>query len=451
MKLFDEGMSLRTEGLAARRRSPEKLMRFLDRLKCSSLARDIGHLAAGQGLRLCIQAVYFVLIARTLGPGRYGAFASVVALAGILTPFSGLGTTNLFIKNVRSGRRSAALCWGNGLVATAVSGTAFVVAIFAVDLIFRLRIPLGVAAGVCCADLILMRITELVMFGFGAIDRMKENAMQAVISSALRLAAIAILLPFGHRVTLLWWTWAYFLATAAGTAYAVWRAHDAWGRPEFELSSLIADSREGIYFSIGTSAATVYNDIDKVMLGKISFAEVGIYAAAYRIIDVSMTPVRALVSAAYPHFFRLGTGGVRKTWSYARTQISRACLYSLVLAPALWVGAPLLPHFVGSGYAQTVPALRWLAVLPLIRSAHSFMADALSGAGFQGTRCAIQVAVALANVGLNIIILPKFGWVGAALTSLASDGLLLLCLWVAVQQRLSRESERSLVTADNVI
>ena len=116
--------------------------------------------------------------------------------------------------SLRPAKRGALL--GNGLVATAVSGTAFVIAIFAVDLIFRLRIPLGVAAGVCCADLILMRITELVMFGFGAIDRMKENAMQAVISSALRLAAIAILLPFGHRVTLLWWTWAYFLATRPG-------------------------------------------------------------------------------------------------------------------------------------------------------------------------------------------------------------------------------------------
>ena len=164
------------------------------------------------------------------------------------------------------------------------------------------------------------------MFGFGAVDRMKENAIQAVISSALRLAAIALLLPFGHRVTLSMWTWAYLLATGVSTAYAVYRAHRQWGRPFFSLVSLREDVREGIYFSIGTAAATIYNDIDKVMLGKVSFAAVGVYAAAYRIIDVSMTPVRALVSAAYPRFFRLGVDGIRPTYNYARAQIGRACI-----------------------------------------------------------------------------------------------------------------------------
>jgi O-antigen/teichoic acid export membrane protein len=423
-------------------------MRLLDRLKRSSFARDTGHLTLGQGLRLVIQAVYFVLIARILGPSRYGAFAAIVALAGVLTPFSGLGTNNLFVKNVRSGKRSASVCWGNGLAATMVSGSVFVAIVFAIDILFRLRIPLGVIAGICCSDLILMRVTELAMFGFGAIDRMKDNAIQAVVSSALRLAAIAILAPFGHRVTLLWWTWAYVAATAAGTGYAVYRAYRSWGRPEFDLPSLIADVREGIYFSVGAAAATIYNDIDKVMLSGYSFAEVGIYAAAYRIIDVSMTPVRALVSAAYPHFFRYGVGGMRPAYAYARTQIGRACLYSVVLGPALWIGAPLLPHLVGASYAQTVPALRWLAFLPLIRSVHSFLADSLSGAGLQGLRCAIQVAVAAVNVGLNLLILPRYGWLGATWTSLASDGLLLLSLWIAVQFKLSRQTQTSLATAD---
>lgn len=416
-------------------------MRIVDRLQRSSFARDIGHLTAGQGLRLVIQAVYFVLIARILGPGSYGVFASIVALAALLTPFSGLGTANLFVKNVRSGRRKAALCWGNGLVTTMVSGTVFVAAILAIDIIFNLRIPLGVVAGVGCSDLILMRIIELAVFGFGAIGRMKEYAIQGVISSALRLAAIVLLAPFGHRVTLLWWTWAYVLATVAGTAYAIWRAWGAWGRPEVDLGSFLADAREGIYFSVGGAAATVYNDIDKVMLGKVSFSEVGIYSAAYRIIDVSMTPVRALTAAAYPHFFRLGIGGVRQSWGFARTQIGRACLYSLILAPALWIGAPLLPHLVGLGYAETVPAMRWLALLPLIRSVHSFLADALSGAGLQGLRSTIQVAVALTNFGMNLVILPKYGWLGAAWTSLASDGLLLISLWIAVRLRLRSEAE----------
>ena len=411
-------------------------MSFLHKVKASGLARDTGHLAIGQSLRLIIQAAYFILIARILGPEKYGAFVAIVALTGILTPFSGLGTNNLFIKNVRSGKRIAGVCWGNGLIATLISGTAFSGVVFAINYLFHLRMPFSLVAAVCISDLLMLRVIELVSFGFGAVDRMKENAIQNVIGSLPRLIAIAVLTVWWHPVTLQKWASAYLVASTISTLYSWYRAHSVWGAPRFSWSALCEDVAEGVYFSIGTSAATIYNDIDKVMLGKISFAAAGIYGAAYRIIDVSMTPIRSLASAAYPHFFRRGIDGMESTHSYATTQIKRACFYSAALSVILWLSAPLLPLVLGTSYAPTALALRWLALLPILRSVHIFLGDSLSGAGFQGLRSAIQVAIALINVALNLAILPKHGWLGAAWTSLASDGLLLFSLWIAIQYKL---------------
>jgi O-antigen/teichoic acid export membrane protein len=188
------------------------------------------------------------------------------------------------------------------------------------------------------------------------------------------------------------------------------------------------------------------------MLGKVSFAAAGIYGAAYRIIDVSMTPIRSLASAAYPNFFRKGIDGMGPAHAYATTQIKRACVYSAALFVVLWLSAPLLPLVLGANYAPTAVALRWLALLPLLRSVHVFLADSLSGAGFQGLRSAIQVAIALINIALNLAILPKYGWLGAAWTSLASDGLLLLSFWVAVQYkiRMAAQSAMSYETSANL-
>jgi O-antigen/teichoic acid export membrane protein len=424
-------------------------MSLLHRIKNSALAKDTGHMAAGQTLRLVIQAAYFVLIARILGPEKYGAFVAVVALAGVLTPFSGLGTNNLFIKNVRSAKRTAALCWGNGLAATAISGTVFSAVVFLANFIFRLHMPLYLTAAVCLSDLLLFRVIELACFGFVAVDRVKENAIQSVMSSLPRLVAIAVLFLSWRTVTLQQWAAAYVIATLVSTIYAAYRGHLLWGTPKFDWSALREDVTEGVYFSIGASAATIYNDIDKVMLGKVSFAAAGIYAAAYRLIDVSMTPIRALVAAAYPHFFRRGMDGMASAHAYANTQIKRSCLYSAVLALALWLSAPLLPMILGAEYAQTALALRWLALLPLLRSVHVFLGDSLSGAGFQGLRSALQVAIALLNIGLNLVILPKYGWLGAAWTSLASDGLLLVFFWLAIQYKL-RTSVQSAVSLARV-
>lgn len=409
---------------------------LLKGLTQSSLLRDAGHLATGQGLRLVIQAAYFVLIARSLGPDRYGAFAAVVALAAILAPFSGLGTNNLFIKNVRSGKREASLCWGNGLVATTASGFAFIGIVLLINSLFHLRMAVWVVIPICVADLLLMRYIELALFGFAAVDHMKENAVQSVVSSLVRLIAAAVLAGLHGSITLQYWAFAYLVATFFSTCYALYRSHRLWGRPTFNWSDLKKDASEGIYFSIGNSAATIYNDLDKVMLGKVSYVAVGIYAAAYRIIDVSMTPIRSLASAAYPRFFQEGLKGMKPAHAYASTQIKRAAIYSFVLFPMIWIGAPLLPRVLGPNYEHTVGALRWLAVIPVLRAAHVFLADSLSGAGFQSLRSAIQVTIAIVNAGLNVLILPRYGWRGAAWTSIASDALLLIILWIAIQYKL---------------
>src|ERR1700734_991157 len=102
-------------------------------MKSRGLLRDTTDLSIGQGLRLVIQAAYFVLVARSLGPDAYGAFVAVVAMAALLGPFSGVGTQNLFIKNVRSGKRDAHVCWGNGLLLTVLSGLVFSAAVVAVN------------------------------------------------------------------------------------------------------------------------------------------------------------------------------------------------------------------------------------------------------------------------------------------------------------------------------
>ena len=61
----------------------------------TALARNSAWMILGQGLRLIIQALYFVEIARSLGVRNYGAFIGVVALVGIVYPFGSLGSGNL--------------------------------------------------------------------------------------------------------------------------------------------------------------------------------------------------------------------------------------------------------------------------------------------------------------------------------------------------------------------
>ena len=90
--------------------------------------------------------------------------------------------------------------------------------------------------------------------------------------------------------------------------------------------------------------------------------------------------------------------------------------------------APLLPYLLGSEYQNAVEAIRWLALLPFLRAIYYPVADALTGAGFQGLRSSVQVFVALFNILINLILIPAYSWRGAAWASIASDSLLLIGL-----------------------
>jgi O-antigen/teichoic acid export membrane protein/glycosyltransferase involved in cell wall biosynthesis len=403
-----------------------------------TLLHDASNLCLGQGIKLVLQAIYFVCIARSLGPAQYGAFVAITAMTGIISPYVGFGCGTLFLKNVRSGKRTAPVCWGNGLFSTLVSGLLTTGLLSALSRFWLPAFPVKLAIAICLSDLILMRVIDLASFGFAASGRMSKTAVQNTTMSLLRVIGIVFLGATQRQVTVQQWTGVYFLTGVIGALFALQQGTSLWGRPQICYEALWKDTREGCFFSISTSAQTIYNDIDKTMLARLStFSATGVYAAAYRIIDTSLTPVRSLVSAAYPQFFRIGADGIDATYGYAQRLIRKALIYGIADFLGLMLVAPLLPHLLGAKYASVTPAIQLLAVIPVMRCVHWFLADALSGANAQALRTAVQVGVAVLNVVLNLAILPRWSWVGAAWTSVISDAALMAGVYLAIHWKIS--------------
>jgi len=111
----------------------------------------------------------------------------------------------------------------------------------------------------------------------------------------------------------------------------------------------------------------------------------------------------------------------------------RALVYSGSVFVLLLAAAGLVPVVLGSEYAATAAALRWLAILPVLKALHYFFSDTLTSSGYQGVRTGIQAGVALLNVLLNLWVIPAYSWKGAAWSSIACDATLLggvsLAVW----------------------
>jgi O-antigen/teichoic acid export membrane protein len=203
---------------------------------------------------------------------------------------------------------------------------------------------------------------------------------------------------------------------------------------------------EAASFAVAGSTTSIYNDIDKTMLSHYGMnAANGVYSMAYRIVDMAAIPVRAIHSAAFPRFFRKGVEGLVATRDVAKHILKRTIVLGFVSAAGMFVFAPVLPLLVGRGYTESVSALRWLCLIPLFRCFHLSAGDALTGAGFQNYRLGAQFLVAATNFGLNLWLIPLYGWHGAAWTSLFADGLLGVANWGIVSRLCQSERLLALV------
>ncbi|MBW4564843.1 MAG: flippase [Mojavia pulchra JT2-VF2] len=384
-----------------------------------------------QGLRIVLQALYFVIIARALGVEQYGEFVGATALVAILSPFAGLGSDTLLLKNVARNRALFRDYWGNALFMISVTGLGLMVLLILLAPIFLPRTisPLLLLL-VALSDLFFTSIVFVSTQSFQAVDRLSLTAQISTFAMLTKVLAAIALMHFYTQASTIDWAYLYLASSAVSALLAILVVNRLLGTPKLALSRIKPELADGFFFAIGASSYTIYNDIDKTMLARLSTLEAtGIYAAAYRLIDVAFVPVRSITAAAYAHFFREGKNGISSALTLAKQLVKIAGSYGLIAGIGLLLFAPVVPYVLGNEYAIAVEALRWLAPIPFFRAVQCFGADALSGAGYQGLRSAVQVIIALFNILLNLWLIPLYSWKGAAWSSLASDGLLMLLIW----------------------
>jgi O-antigen/teichoic acid export membrane protein len=405
------------------------------RLRASTLARNAGWMFAGQGLNVVVLAGYFVLLARLLGVREYGVFVGAYAFVSLATPYSGLGSGMLFVRYVSTDDRNFAAYWGNILIATFTTG--IVLTFLLIMLAPRLLNPASAALTllVGLGECIFRQLVLCVAQVFQAYERLNMTAMTGWLTNSLRLIAVAILAVLVHHATA--WQWAQWslaasiAAAIAGTAIVTMQ----FGRPKFMPRLFVERFGEGFNFSFAGSTQSVYNDIDKTMLSHYGMNVAnGLYTMAYRIVDIAALPVSAVDSAVLPRFFRQGVENPESVAGLSTRLARRAALLGLAIAAAMFMCAPLIPHIVGNGFRDSVMALRWLCLIPAFRGVHQLTGSAITGMGFQRYRTMAQFSAAALNFGLNLWLIPHYGWHGAAWSSLATDGSLGLANWLIARR-----------------
>jgi O-antigen/teichoic acid export membrane protein len=396
-------------------------------LAAPSLRRNSLWVLSGQGAKLLLQGLYFVLIGRALGSKQYGAFIGVAAL---------------MLRSVSRDRATFARAWGNALLMTGCLSVVVVALVFSLAHLFFSAQLLVIVPFIAFADTVCTKLVELSSQAFQGFHRLRDTAQIIALTSAIRVAAAAVLfIEYRHAAgsaSALAWAKLYLGASIVAAIVAVLLVTIRLGLPKFGRISRQYWT-EGLGFSVAYSTTSIYNDVDKVMLASLGqLRAAGIYGTAYRIVDIACVPISAVHSAAMPQFFSRGHEGPRAMRGFVRRLLSRTSLYAIAAAVLLASGAGLVPLLMGPSYAGSVSAIRWLCLLPLLRSFHLAAGDCITATSSQWWRTTSQLMAALFNLLLNFFLIPRWSWQGAALASLLTDGALAAANWLILKRLSSR-------------
>jgi O-antigen/teichoic acid export membrane protein len=414
---------------------------FLTRARKSVLVRNSAWLFAGQGISFLIQAFYFVLLARLLGTSQYGLLAGAVALVAVVSQYSPLGSGLLFLRYVSPDHSRFRMYWGNILMSVLLSGGLLVVGLRLAGrwLVGEASVPLLIPIAV--SDCLFQQLNSCAGQVFQTFEKMKFSAALTLSSNLLRFILAAAMLATMGRASAWQWALASLIISATATLLALAIVTRQFGLPSFSPALFLKRAREGFVFAVSGSTTAVYNDVDKVVLSHFGMNRAnGIYAMAYRAVNIGTMPVMSVVSAAFPRFFREGAKGIAATIPMAKSLLRRTAVLGILISCTLFLTAPLIPHVVGKSYAESVSALRWLCLIPFLRCFHLSAGDAIAGAGHQKFRLVSQSIAAIGNLLLNLYLIPRYSWLGAAWASLATDGALGVMNWFALFQLKKRPS-----------
>ena len=382
--------------------------------------KNAAALSVASVLSKVIVAIVGIAVARYLGPEIYGEYNSALAFVSTFILFADFGLSNYMVQEGSRDEGVLPLYLGNTLLFKVFSSLAIyalmLVLMFPADYNQSIRsmiIVLGLASGLNALD-------ATVYNYFQAKQQMYLAAMYQFLSTFLIGALTLLVVVTKGDVVMITVTQLVTAALISLLLYTHLRRHI---RLEFDFSRLVVMLKRGLPYGISVIFLFVYFQIDMLMLSlMLPPIEVGIYAAAYRLIAVLLFIPGILTSVLYPILFQLGVeskekhrGTIEKIFKVLSAVGIPGSVLIFVLAN------PLLTWLYGGGYPESVPILMLLSWFFALECLSFSLGDVLTTTDRQWTRAKIQGSAALLNIAINLYAIPRYRIYGASVATLITE------------------------------
>jgi O-antigen/teichoic acid export membrane protein len=182
--------------------------------------------------------------------------------------------------------------------------------------------------------------------------------------------------------------------------------------------------RRGRWIGLSSVFGSISARVDMILLEGLSTPiQLGLYGGAYRIINGVATGAGAVAMALFPGLVSADPSArarARKLGILASIGLSAGPLLLLPFAGAF------ITLLYGKGWSDAGPAFAWLLGASVLQVQTAFYSRRLVASGREKIMPFGQGAAAVANVCVNLLLIPTMGALGAAIATFVAEASVLL-------------------------
>ena len=204
-------------------------------------------------------------------------------------------------------------------------------------------------------------------------------------------------------------------------------AQEFIGRPHFDIEYARHHLKPVILLFLPQVAISLYVTLDRTMLGALaSTKDVGIYDQALKLVNILLTLVTSLGSVMLPRVAHLLATGNHKAVN--RMHEISFLIYNLVIFPImagmLIVNDDFVQFFLGQDFQDARYAIAIMVFRMFFIGWTNIMGIQILIPHNKNKEFMMSTTVpAIISVGLNLLLLPKLGYIGAAIVSVLTEAL----------------------------
>ena len=414
--------------------------------KITNIAKNTSYFTLALILQKIISLIYFILIARAIGPADLGKYYFAISFTSIFGIFIDIGQSSILTREIAKRPDQAEKLFSSIFL---IKLPLTLLSILAVFSIINFSSYPEITRQLVYLSMFCMALDSFTLTFF-AVSRGFHNLKYESISSVIfqLIVFIVVLAALKFNLGLVWLMLSLVLASLYNFIFSFyilkknWRLKINWRPDKILIKSILLIS---LPFAVYAIFQRVYMYLDSVLLSLLAGDhQTGIYQIPFKIIFALQFLPLAFVASLFP--------AMSHYWHNNREQLAitfeRAMNYLIIISLPISVGGVILADKImaifKNGFNDAILPLQ-ITMAAIIFMFLNFPVGSLLNACDRQKTNTVNMGITLAvSVILNLILIPRYQATGASLTVLFTS-LLMFILGMLIVPRITKYDYKKIV------